>query len=99
MEEMIAHYEDTKRNTLFSQLINLKQKGSVVEHIEDFQKLNIRVTNIPEEHRIDVFIGTLKDNIQHKVCIWEPDSLEKAFRLARKIECKYGDKEAYYSHI
>ena len=25
-EEMIAHYEDKKRNTFFSQLINLKQK-------------------------------------------------------------------------
>ena len=37
---------------------------------------------------IDVFIGTLKDNIQHEVRVWEPDSLEKAFRLERKIECK-----------
>ena len=46
-EEMIAHYEDTKRNTFFIQLINLKQKGSMVEHIEDFEKLNIMVTNIP----------------------------------------------------
>ena len=63
--EMIAHYEDIKRNTLFSQLINLKQKGLVGEHIEDFQKLNIRVTDIPEEHGIDLFRGTLKDNIQH----------------------------------
>ena len=63
METMIAYYEYTKRNTFFSQLINLKQKGSVVEHIEDFQKLNIRVNDIPEEHTIDVFIGTLKYNI------------------------------------
>jgi len=85
---MIAHYEDTKSNTFFSQLINLKQKGSMVEHIEDFQKLNIWVTDIPEEHRIDVFIGTLKDNIQHEVRFSEPDSLKKAFRLARKIESK-----------
>ena len=85
---MIANYEDTKSNTFFSQLINIKQKGSVVEHTEDFQKLNIRVTNIPEEHRIDVFIGTLKYNIQHEVRVSKPDSLEKAFRLARKIECK-----------
>ena len=54
-EEMIAHYEDTKRNTFFSQLINLKQKGSVVEHIKDFQKLNIRVNYIPEEYKINVF--------------------------------------------
>ena len=57
-----------------------------MQHI-DFQKLNIRVNNIPEEHRIDVFIGTLKDNIQHEVPLWELDSLEKAFRLARKVEC------------
>ena len=60
----------------------------MVEHIEEFQKLNIRVTDIREEHRIDVFIWTLKDNIQHEVRIWEPDSLEKAFKLARKIERK-----------
>ena len=32
-EEMIAHYEDTKRNTFFNQLINVKKKGSTVEHI------------------------------------------------------------------
>ena len=85
---MIAHYEDTKSNTFFSQLINIKQKGLVGEHIEDFQKLNIRVIYIPEEHRIDLFIGTLKDNIQHEVHVLEPNSLKKAFRLARKIECK-----------
>jgi len=75
---MIAHYEYTKSNTFFSQLINLKQKGSIMEHIEDFQKLNIRVKYIPEEHKIDVFIGPLKDDIQHEVRLWELDSLGKA---------------------
>ena len=45
-KEMIAHYEETKRNAFFSQLINLKKKGSMVEHIEDFQKLNISVNDI-----------------------------------------------------
>jgi len=87
-EEMIAHYEDTKRVTFFSQLINLKQKCSMVEHIEDFKKLNIRENYIIEKQRIDVSLGTLKDNIQHEVRLWEPDSLEKAFRLARKVERK-----------
>jgi hypothetical protein len=64
---MIAHYEDTRSNTFFSQLINLKKKGSVIENIENFQRLNIKVTDIPNEHLIDVIIGTLKDNIQHEV--------------------------------
>jgi len=63
----VAHYEDTKRNTFFSQLINLKQKGSMAEHIEDFQRLNIEINDILEEHRIDVFTSTLEDNIQHEV--------------------------------
>ena len=98
MEELIAHYEDTKSNTFFRQLISLKQKGSIMEHIEEFQKLNIRVKNIPEEHRIDVFIGTLKDNIHHDVRLWEPESLEKAFRLARKMERKIMATRKHTTH-
>jgi len=35
----------------------------MAEHIEHFQILNIKVNGIPEEHRVDVFIGTLNDNI------------------------------------
>ena len=96
---MIAHYEDTKKNTFFSQLINIKQKGSVVEHIEHFQKSNIRVTDILEEHRIDVFIRNLKDKIQREVHVWELDSLEKEFRLARKIECKIMATRKPTTHI
>ena len=61
--------------------------------------MNIRVTDIPEEHGIDVFIGTLKDSIQHEVRVWEPDSLEKAFRLARKIECKIMATRKPTTHI
>lgn len=57
----------------------------MAEDIQDFQKMNIMVTDIPEEHQIDVFIGTLKDNIQHEVRLWEPDSLEKAFRVEIKF--------------
>jgi hypothetical protein len=53
--------------------------------------LNINVTDILDEHFIDVFIGNLKDNIQHEVRLWEPKSLENAFRVARKVESKNMD--------
>jgi hypothetical protein len=69
-------------------LINLKQKGSVIEHIENFQRLNIKVTYIPDEHLIDVFTKNLKDKIQHEVHLWEPKSLKNAFKVARNVESK-----------
>jgi hypothetical protein len=85
---MIAHYENTRRNTFFSQLINLKQKGSIAEHIKNFKRLNIKVMDILDEHLIDVFIGNLKDNIQHEVRLWEPKSLENSFMVERNVESK-----------
>ena len=45
-----------------------------------------------------MFIGSLKDNIQHDVCFWEPDSLEKAFRLARKMERKIMATKKHTTH-
>jgi hypothetical protein len=33
-------------------------------------------------------MGTLKENIQHEVCLFEPKSLEKAFSMERKVENK-----------
>lgn len=44
--------------------------------------------NIPEDNLLDLFIGTLKENIQHEVHLWESKSLENAFIVARKVEIK-----------
>ena len=43
---------------------------------------------IADDKLLDLFIGTLKDNIQHEVRLFEPTSLEKAFMVARKVESK-----------
>ena len=96
---MIEHYEDKNRNTFFSQLINLKQKGSMVDHIEDFQNFNIGVIDIPEEHMIFVFIGTLKDNLQHEV---PPlGQFTGGFIQGGKKSWKqnYANKEVYHSQL
>ena len=81
MEELISYH-----NIFFIQLVNLKQNGLVVEHIQQFQKLSLRVKNIPNDNVLDLFMGTLKDNIQHDLHILEPKSLENAFKLARRDE-------------
>jgi hypothetical protein len=88
IEELIAYHEDIKSNFCFTQLKHLQQKGLVMEHIQQFQKLGLRVNGIPEDRLLDLLIGTLKDNIQHEVCLFEPTSLEIDFRMERKVESK-----------
>ena len=82
---MIAHYGDINSKTFFRQLVNLKQKGLVTDYIKQFQQLSLRVKNISEDKLLYLFIGTLKYNIQHEVCLFEPSSLEKASMMARKV--------------
>ena len=43
---------------------------------------------IPNDNLLDLFIGTLKDNIPHELCILEPTSLEMTFKLTRRVESK-----------
>ena len=85
---MIACYRDINNNAFFSQLVNLKKKGPITKHIKQFQQLSLRVKNISEDNLLDLFIKTLKDNIQHEVHLFEPSYLEKAFMMTRKVESK-----------
>jgi len=79
---------DIKRNTFFSQLINLWKKDPITKHIQQFQKFSLRVKNNPEYNLLDLLMGTLKENIQREVCLLEPKPLEHVFIMARKVESK-----------
>jgi len=84
-DDLISHYGDIKKNTLFSQLINIRQKGPIIEHIQQFQKLGLKVKNIHEGNLLDLFMGTLKENIQNEVCLFELKSLDQDFNMERKV--------------
>ena len=68
--------------------MNIRQKCPLVKQIQEFQKLSLGVDNIPDDKLLDLFIGTLKDNIQHEVHLFEPTSLVKDFMVVRKVESK-----------
>ena len=46
------------------------------------------MNGIPYNKLLDLFIGTLKDSIQHEAPLFEPTSLVKDFVLERKFESK-----------
>ena len=62
-----------------------KTMGPIIKHIQQFQNLSLRVEGIEDDKLFDIFIETLKDNIQHEVRLFEPTSLEKDFMVGRKV--------------
>jgi hypothetical protein len=88
MDELITHYGDIKKNTFLRELINLQQRGKIINQIQQFQKQSLKVNKISEDNLLQLFKGTLKESIQHEVRLLEPKSLEHAFSLTRKVESK-----------
>lgn len=82
--ELIGQYGDIKSNTLFNQLINLRQRSPIIEHIQQFQKLSLMVKNISQDNLLDLFVGTLKESIQHEVCLFKPKSLRACFQCGQE---------------
>ena len=85
---MISYHYDVRSGSFFTQLTNLRQRGAIIEHIQQCQELCLQVDGILDDKLLDLLIGTLKDNIKLEVHIFEPTSLEKEFMLARKVESK-----------
>jgi len=69
-----------------------------MEHIEKLQRLNINVSDILEDHLVDVFLGNLKDNFQHEVLLWERNLLENVFKVTRKVDRKITATRRYITH-
>ena len=44
--------------------------------------------NISEDNLLDIIIETLKDKIQHEVCLFELSSLENTLTMERNVEHK-----------
>jgi hypothetical protein len=67
MDELILDYWDIKISTFFRKLIKLRKKGPITKNIQQFQKPSLMVKNIHEDTFLNLFMGTLKENIQHEV--------------------------------
>nr|DAD45646.1 TPA_asm: hypothetical protein HUJ06_003876 [Nelumbo nucifera] len=77
-------YEDP-----MSELLDLRQAGSVQEYQEAFEELLNRV-EVCEEYAVSCFLSGLKEDIQMPVRMFMPKTLHQALSLARIQEVTVG---------
>ena len=89
IEELQEQYRNSVTENFFNQLAKLQKTRSFKDYIQQFQYLSLRVDTITEENLNDLFLGGLKDHIQHEVRMFCPSSINESFILACKLEEKF----------
>ena len=84
-EELQAQYNNSVTENFFIQPVKLQQTRSVKDYIQKLQNLSLRVNIIIEENLNDLFLGGLKDHIQHEVCMFCPCSVNESFILVCNV--------------
>lgn len=64
------------------ELVQLKQKGSLNEYQEKFEKISCR-SKLTEEQKVDCYLGGLKEEIAWDVRLFNPRTVLEATRLAK----------------
>ncbi|XP_026459221.1 uncharacterized protein LOC113359864 [Papaver somniferum] len=77
-----ARFSETKFVDARMAVSMIKQKGTVREHIPEFERLLNFFTDLPEKHLFNCFIHSLKPEIGIMVKLLEPQTLTAAFTKA-----------------
>ncbi|PIN03314.1 hypothetical protein CDL12_24163 [Handroanthus impetiginosus] len=68
-------------------IINLRQEGSVVEYIRQFEEFKVlMIASHTEEFFVNAFVNGLREEIRHMVEMLAPSTLMEAICIARKQE-------------
>ncbi|KAK5775600.1 hypothetical protein PVK06_043507 [Gossypium arboreum] len=75
---------NTFRNPM-SELVSLKQQGSVESYHDSFVSL-LNQLNLSEPYALDIFVSNLKHEVSQYLQLFEHQTLAEGFKLARKVE-------------
>jgi hypothetical protein len=79
------------------QLANLVQSGSVRAYATKMQELAMQIPDIKEGELKDCFIRGLKRRTQEQVVMQDPDTFEKAVKLADRYDSLWGSANLFFN--
>ena len=68
-----------------AELMNLREKGTISEYHEQFDAIMTRL-DLPVDYSLSCFLGGLKTEVQMMVRMFQPQSMMKAYNLAKLYE-------------
>lgn len=92
-EALVARFGAGRLDNTFEELKEIKQKGSVEDHIKEFELFSTQCGRLPERHFLGYFVGGLRREIKRRVRTLKPKDRYQAMQLARDIEAELNPDE------
>ncbi|OMO99868.1 Retrotransposon gag protein [Corchorus capsularis] len=80
-----ARFCDTESTNPFYVLVAHKHTNTVEEYFEEFESL-LSLVDISEDQALGIFISNLKPEVEQRIRLFYPKTLNHAFNLAKQVE-------------
>jgi len=85
-EAILGRFGKQPFDDFLSELMQLRQTGSVEEYKNSFDALSIRIEDLPVGHALSCFLSGLNSEIQNTVRMFKAQTLHDAYCLAKLQE-------------
>ncbi|KAH6761026.1 hypothetical protein C2S51_017975 [Perilla frutescens var. frutescens] len=84
-------FEPSQYEDYVGKLSKLTQCSTITEYQDEFEALMNKVKGVPDPILLSMFIAGLKEEIQCRLLLSRPDTLEKAFSRSKMFVSHYGE--------
>ena len=78
--ELLKRYCGRRSGNIYEQMAALKQRGSVKEYVQEFERTAAQLNNMSEEQHLGYFMNGLCNEIKRRVRIHNPVDLNQAMQ-------------------
>lgn len=90
-------FKPTRGGTILSQMLRLRQSGSISEYREAFEELSAEVPHVPDDVLEEIFLHGMKRSLREQVVRLRPTGMDEIVDMAKIIEEQENEKNTYHS--
>lgn len=91
------HFKATRGGTIVSQMLRLRQTGTVLEYREQFEELSAEVPHVPNDVLEEIFLHGMKRSLREQVVRLRPLGMDEIVEMAQIIEVQENERSSYQS--
>lgn len=87
-------FKPTRGGTIVSQMLKLRQMGTISEYRKEFEELSAKVPHVTNDALEEIFLHGMKRHLREQVVRLRPTGMDEIVYMAKIIEEQENDRNA-----